>query len=129
MNATVQDPTTIAPPDLWMTMLKSLGMLSLVLGLLIAVLYLARQLFFRKGGMAGNGVIKMLASYHIAPKERIVLMDVLGEKLLIGITPQQIQCLAKIPSDQDIDLVRDNDQSTGSFARFVKEAVDRSLRK
>ena len=129
MNSVVADPTIIAPPDLWITMLKSLGMLNIVLGLLIAVLYLARQLFYRKGGPAGKGVIRMLASYHLAPKERIVLMDVLGEKILIGVTPQQIHCLAKISADQDIDLFNNNEESTGSFTRFFKEAMGRTSRK
>ena len=97
-------------------------MLGLVLGLLIAVLYVTRQMFLRQSGSAGKGVIRMLSSYHIAPKERIILMDVLGEKILIGVTPQQIQCLAKISADRDIEVINDS-ATNGFFTRFLKEAI------
>ena len=129
MNSAVPDPTSITPPDLWLSLLKSLGMLCLVLGLLIAVLYMARQIFYRKGGVSGNGAIKMLASYHVAPKERILLLNVLGELILIGVTPQQIQCLAKISADQSIEIPDNRNDASGSFISFVKEAMGRGDRK
>ena len=129
MDSALPDPTAIAPPDLWISLLKSLGMLSLVLGLIIVVLFVARQVFYRKGGPAGGGIIRMLASYHVAPKERILLMDVLGEKILIGVTPQQIHCLAKISADEEIELFSHKDESPGSFLGIIKEAMGRASRK
>ena len=45
---------------------------------------------------------RMVASMYVAPKERIALVDVLGEKLLIGITAQQISFLARIEDDKDL---------------------------
>jgi flagellar protein FliO/FliZ len=85
-------------PDLWITMLKSFGMLCIVLGLLIGILWLMRRLY-HGGGSRQAGLIRIRASAFLAPKERIVLVDVLGEKLLLGVTPQQINLLAKLSDE------------------------------
>jgi len=109
-------------PNLWITLLKGLGILSLVLGLLMGTLYLIRQLLFRTGGISGKGVIKMLAVYHVSSKERIILMDVLGEKILLGVTPHHIQSLARLSVDSEPEILRDRD-STSSFAASIKDAL------
>ena len=83
-----------ASPELWGTMLQSFGMLLLVLAVLVLVLWLMRRYLAHPGGAGRQGVIRMIASLYVAPKERVALVDVLGEKLLIGITPQQISFLA-----------------------------------
>ena len=61
----------------------------------------------------------MLASVYVAPKERIALMDVLGEKLLIGITPQQISFLARIEDEKDICETRLAENSPGGFFKAL----------
>lgn len=99
MNAVSAEPVVSQMPELWMTLLKSFGMLCVVLGVLIAVLWLLRRLHVH--GVAGQpGLIQVLASSYVGPKERISLVDVLGEKFLIGVTSQKINLLAKI-SDKD----------------------------
>ncbi|MBW1697456.1 MAG: flagellar biosynthetic protein FliO [Deltaproteobacteria bacterium] len=118
----LSDPGLMGGPNLWITLLKGLGILSLVLGLLMGTLYLIRQLLFRTGGISGKGVIKMLAVYHVSSKERIILMDVLGEKILLGVTPHHIQSLARLSVDSEPEILRDRD-STSSFAASIKDAL------
>jgi flagellar protein FliO/FliZ len=85
-------------PDLWITLLKSFGMLCVVLALLIALLWLMRRLY-HGGGSRQPGLIRIRSSAYLAPKERIVLVDVMGEKLLLGVTPQQINLLARVSDE------------------------------
>lgn len=87
-------------PELWMTLLKSFGMLCIVIGILIAVLWLLRRAYLHSGRGGQPGVIQVISSHHVSPKERIVLVDVLGEKLLLGITSQQISLLTKISDEK-----------------------------
>ena len=82
-------------------------MLSLVLGILLAVLYLVRRFYGQYSGVSDRGLIRLVATHHLAPKERIVLLDVLGEKILIGVTSQQITHLATISDGQQIDIPKD----------------------
>lgn len=101
MNGLPADPVAATEPELWITLFKSFGMLCVVLALLIAILWLLRRAYhYSSGGQPG--LIKILASSYVAPKEHIVLVDVLGEKLLLGVTPQQINLLAKIADEKDI---------------------------
>ncbi|MFH0730500.1 MAG: flagellar biosynthetic protein FliO [Pseudomonadota bacterium] len=101
MNPMPADPVVTSAPELWITLFKSLGMLCIVLVLLIAVLWVLRRVYHHSGG-GQPGLIQILASSYVAPKERIVLVDVLGEKLLLGITSQQINLLTKVVDEKDI---------------------------
>jgi flagellar protein FliO/FliZ len=113
-----------ASPELWATMLKSFGMLLLVLAVLIMVLWLMRRYFTHSGAASQQGVIRMIASLYVAPKERIALVEVLGEKLLLGITPQQISFLARIEDEKDICEARlAEDASAGFFKAILKRKL------
>jgi len=108
-----------APPELWPTLLQSFGVLLLVLALMILVLWLLRRYFALSGAAGQPGVIKMLASMYVAPKERIALVDVLGEKLLIGITPQQISFLARVDDKNDVCAAHQEDKPPGGFFKAL----------
>ena len=88
--------------NVWILMFKSLGMLCIVLGILIVLLYVMKRFSSNKWSQSTPGSIKTLATHYIAPKEKIVLIDVLGEKILIGATPQTINTLAIINKDIEI---------------------------
>lgn len=87
-----------APPELWFSLLKSAATLCIVLALLVGVLFLMRRLFVQRGALGGAEIIKTVAVQYVAPKERVILLDVLGEKLLIGATPQAITLLSRLPA-------------------------------
>ena len=122
MNPAVTNPTAMASPELWGTLIKSAAMLSIVLGLLVGALFLMRRLFYGKTGAAGGSVIRTIASSYVAPKERIVLIEVLGEKLLIGVTPHAINCLARISNDTEIDIP-EPPMPDRFFSNFLKNVL------
>jgi flagellar protein FliO/FliZ len=120
--------TEAAPPELWANLLNSFGMLLLVLAILILVMWLLRRYLWNQGA-AQQGFIRMLASMYVAPKERIALVDVLGDKLLIGITPQQITLLARIEDGKDICSTRQPEKpSEGFFKSLLKRNIDGASR-
>ena len=100
------------------------GLLSLVLGAVIGVLYLMRRLFYSSSGQVDRGIIRTLASCYVAPKERIILVEVLGEKLLLGVTPHAINCLGKISDEREIE-VSTQQVSSGFFRNLLRGAMDR----
>ncbi len=120
-------PAATPAPDLWITLLKSVAMLSLVLGVLLAVLYLIRRFYGRYSGASDRGLIRMVATHHVAPKERIVLLDVLGEKILIGVTPQQINHLATISNGQEINIPQ-GEEKPKFFSSLLNNALGKQLR-
>ena len=114
-------------PELWISLLKSLAVLSLVLGLLLGILYLMRRLYWRYSGASDRGLIRMLAIHHVAPKERIVLLDVVGEKILIGVTPQQINYLATLTKGQEITIPQ-SDEKPNFFSNLLNQAMGKQFR-
>ena len=117
----------ITTPDLWGTLLRSAAMLSMVLAVLLGVLCLMRRLFYGRKGSLDRGAIRMLGSCFVAPKERILLIEVLGEKILVGVTPHTITRLAKIESDQQIDGVEDGEPKR-FFSTLIRGAMERGIR-
>lgn len=117
------DPGVAAAPEFWSVILKSFGMLLIVLGILIAVLWLIRRYVAREGSMGQAGVIRLLASLYVAPKERVALIDVLGEKILIGITPNQISFLARIQDEENV-CSGDPPAADGFFRSLLKRKLN-----
>ena len=78
------------------TGLKTMAMLFIVLGLLVFVLYFMKRFLLLRQRAKGDLFIKVLSSLHLSPKERIEIIEVSGEKIVLGITPGNISFLTKI---------------------------------
>ncbi|MBT8490769.1 MAG: flagellar biosynthetic protein FliO [Deltaproteobacteria bacterium] len=82
--------------DLINTGIKTIAMLFIVLGLLFLVLVLIKKYFIPKRKVKGELSINVLSSLHISPKERIEVIEVSGQRIVLGITPGRINFLTKI---------------------------------
>lgn len=91
------------------TGLRTVAMLSIVLGLLVLVLYLMKRFLFINRGAKGDLLIKILSSLHLSPKERIEVIEISGERIVLGITPGNITFLTKLD-----DLPGETGESTGN---------------
>lgn len=98
--------SAVAVPGFWVMMLKSLGMLCVVLAVLIGVLFMIKRLANSRGQGSDKNLIRMLSSFHVTPKERLLLMDVMGKKILIGVTQHNISRLA-IFEDSEVPEAED----------------------
>jgi len=99
-------------PNLISTGLKTAAMLFVVLGLLLLVLYLMKRFLVLRQGPKGDLFIKVLSSLHLSPKERIEVIEILGEKIVVGVTPGNISFLTKLNNlhkqDKETDGKREN---------------------
>ena len=82
--------------DLINTGVKTIAMLFLVLGLLVCVLYFMKRFLFKGQDPKGNVFIKVVSSLHLSPKEKIQVIEVSGERIVLGITPGNISFLTKV---------------------------------
>lgn len=76
--------------------------LALIVGLLVGTAWLARKMSGGKG--FGQGGMKIVGGVALGPRERIVLLEVGNEWLVVGIVPGQIRTLhhmekGNIPND------------------------------
>lgn len=68
--------------------------LALIVALLIGMAWLARKVSGGKG--FGQGGMKIIGGVALGPRERIVLLEVGNEWLVVGIVPGQIRTLHRL---------------------------------
>lgn len=84
-------PSPLSGPSL----LGSLLALILVLGLILGLAWLLRRL--PGHGQSAGGGLRAIASLSIGAKERLLVVEVGGEQLLIGVSPGGVSLLHKLP--------------------------------
>jgi len=82
----------------WLGTMTILGvsLAAIVVGLYL-VLYLYRRIFgARLAGAADTYPIKMLSSFHIGPKQRVIVLNINGEIVACGVTASQISLITRL---------------------------------
>lgn len=82
----------------WLPTLITLALsLTVMVAVLYGALYLYNRFFARRLGRGANSqAIRQLASFHLGPKQRIVVLDINGEYIACGITATQISFLTRL---------------------------------
>lgn len=65
--------------------------LLMVIAVILGLAWLLRR--FGQGGFTSQQHMKVVASLAVGARERVVVVDVAGQQLLLGVTPQQIRTL------------------------------------
>jgi flagellar protein FliO/FliZ len=94
-----------------------LGLL-LVVGLIFVLAWLMRRV--QRAGPAGNQVIELVGSRALGPRDRLVLIQVGNEQVLLGVSPGSITALHVM---NEPVAVPDTQNATPEFARRLMEAL------
>lgn len=100
-------------------------LVQLGLGLLVVVglIFLLGYLMRRVGPLARQGGqhIRLISSYPLGPRDRLALVEVGGQQLLLGISPGRITTLHVL----DEPVPADTDVPNGEFARKLQAIMKR----
>ena len=113
-----------ASADIWAAFARTSAMLALVLAVLVFGFYLIKKFSGVRGAKAGKNFIRVLCVHHLSPKEKLVLVDVLGDKILIGVTPASISKISSI--DTDMDFTEPGLKKNSGFRDFLAEKLGKS---
>lgn len=104
------------------TYLQAALALLLIVGLLFGTAWLARKASGGKG--FGQGGMKIVGGVALGPRERIVLVEVGDDWLVIGIVPGQIRTLHSLPKGSPLaaELQTSADKP---FAQWLKNVAER----
>lgn len=102
-----------------------LGLL-LVVGLIFLLAWLARRLQQQLPGGKRSDTIQLLATRPLGPRERLLLVQVGREQVLLGLTPGSIETLHVL--QEPIAVAADEVQTAGAFAQRLKQALGQSDR-
>ncbi|WP_032672559.1 flagellar biosynthetic protein FliO [Enterobacter sichuanensis] len=95
MNATDSLPAT---GSILMTVS---GALALILLLLVVLAWAARRSGLARRLNDAQGNMTLVATQSLGPRERLVLVDVGEQRLVLGVTASQITCLATQPRPEN----------------------------
>jgi flagellar protein FliO/FliZ len=129
MPAWLQAEGVISPPDPMSSAIRVVVTLAGMIALIFLLAYLAKRLQgMSKSGMAGafgsqEKMIKTLATVSIGLKEKVSLIQVGEQQLLIGITAQSIQTLLVL--EQPLEQ-KDVEKSTPAFQAIFNKALNKA---
>ncbi len=100
-------------------LLQTLLGLVLVLACIVAVAWLLKRT--NRFHAAANGKLKVIAGIPLGTRERLILVQVGEEQLLLGVTAQQINTLHKL----DTPLTEAESSSPNEFANKLRQLMQR----
>jgi flagellar protein FliO/FliZ len=105
---------------------KSFGMLFAVLFIFLLILYLVRRFSGRFGNSGPTALIKVLSVHHLSPKEKLVLVAVQEESILIGISPAGISSLARFDTLPEAAAASSSPAINEKFQTLLKKSLLKS---
>lgn len=101
--------------------------LAVVIGLLYASLHVLKRL--GAGGGKSAGLVKVRCATAVGPRERVVLVDVAGKVLVLGVTPGRITPLHTLDAADLPGAPETSDAPTGKdFQSWLKQTLERRSR-
>ncbi|AMO48350.1 flagellar protein FliO/FliZ [Kosakonia oryzendophytica] len=120
-QATVSQPSAVPGSPL----LQVSGALFGIIAVILIAAWLAKRLGFG-GRTAGTRGLKVSASTTVGPRERVVIVDVEDARLVLGVTPTQINLLHKLPpAPAESEVVN---EKNADFQSVMKNLLKRSGR-
>lgn len=92
----------VASPSLLGASLKMAAGLAVVIGLLL-LLYAASRKGFGVLPQKKNGLIQVLETRPLGGRKFLCVVKVRGEEMLLGLTNERIEYLAKVPAAEDFE--------------------------
>ncbi|WP_058913577.1 flagellar biosynthetic protein FliO [Entomohabitans teleogrylli] len=100
------------------------GALALILLFIAAVAWIVRRAGLAPGAVRGHKPLKVTSSQLLGPRERVVIVEVEGKRLLLGVTSSHISYLATLGKEEASDPL------PGTLPeRHFQRLLDRILRK
>ncbi|OHX11729.1 flagellar biosynthetic protein FliO [Chromobacterium sphagni] len=110
-----------AAPSPFVSLVQVILGLAVVLGAIVGVAWLFKRL---SGGVMGAaGRLRVVGGTMVGQKERVVIVELEGEWLVLGVTPSQVNLLSKMPRPEGAD--QPPAEPADPFARWLKAALEK----
>ncbi|EGF33766.1 Flagellar biosynthesis protein fliO [Oxalobacteraceae bacterium IMCC9480] len=120
-----QAVTTAAPASTSTSpgsMLQVMVGLILVLGLLIAVAWSMKKM--GAGKHAAAGALKIVGGVSVGNRERILVVEVADQWIVVGVTPTSINALSTMPKQEGVELSAVAPLAK-NFSDWLKQTIDK----
>ncbi len=118
----VKSPVAVVPGqhglDTGSTLLQVMFGLAVVLMLIFAIAWFLRR--FGQGGLLSHRQMKVVASLPLGARERIAVVDVAGQQLLLGVAPGRISMLHEFPAPV---IGTSTERDPSEFSRKIRDIM------
>jgi flagellar protein FliO/FliZ len=99
-----------------------LMILILVLGLMVAAAWLLKR--FNTAGTNASGAIKIVGGIAVGSRERIMVVEVADQWIVVGVTASNINALATMPKQEE--TLQDHEPAvSNNFASRLKQFIEK----
>lgn len=96
---------------------KMLAALAFVIALMIIAMYFMKKYFFQSlPDVNGSALINIISTRHLSPKNSIMLVEVLGQVILLGVSNQQLSMLSTITDPDAMEKIKIARLKNGLFS-------------
>ena len=119
-------PMTMAPTSSAGSLLQTIFALVFVLALLIGLAWFMKR--YGPKVMGGNNKMRVVSSLNLGGRERIVLVEVADQWIVVGASPGRINALATMPR-QEGELPQlattQNGPAAANFSEWLKQTIEK----
>ena len=119
-------PMTMAPTSSAGSLLQTIFALVFVLALLIGLAWFMKR--YGPKVMGGNNKMRVVSSLKLGGRERIVLVEVADQWIVVGASPGRINALATMPR-QEGELPQlattQNGPAAANFSEWLKQTIEK----
>ncbi|TCS39177.1 flagellar protein FliO/FliZ [Paucimonas lemoignei] len=126
-NAAAQTAATAAPQSAAASasgFFQVLMGLVIVLGLLAAIAWMLKR--FNISRLTGNAPVKIVGGVSVGNRERVVVVEVAGQWIVVGVAPGQVNALSTMPRPENAPSPEQaTPQQVDNFSAWLKQKIDR----
>ncbi|MGN6702706.1 MAG: flagellar biosynthetic protein FliO [Burkholderiaceae bacterium] len=102
---------------------KTLSGLVLVLGLIAGAAWLMKRTGMAKPG--GGSIAKVVGGVSVGNRERVVVVEVGDQWIVVGVAPGRVNALAQLPRGERADPAIATLPAAGNFSAWLKQTIER----
>ncbi len=107
--------------------LQVFGALVFVLGAILVTAWALKR--FAQGGLSGNPTLRVVGGVMVGPKERVVIVEVGENWLVLGVTAAKVSMLQSLPRPADAAITAANPALAPFAEKFLAALKGRSPEK
>ena len=119
-------PMTMAPSSSAGSLLQTIFALVFVLALLIGLAWVMKR--YGPKAMGGNSKMRVVSSLNLGGRERIVLIEVADQWIVVGASPGRVNALATLPRQEGEPpqlAAAQNGPAAANFSEWLKQTIEK----
>jgi flagellar protein FliO/FliZ len=113
------------PVSVASSFISMISALAVILGLLFAAAWFLKRFLPRSApGLADASAIKIIASRYLGPKSSIMIVDIVGKALVIGVSTNNVSLITELSSAEareKLKTIREQNVNMQSLSDYMKK--------